>query len=53
MRFGPGLVVYAALTGNLLIAAAKLVASAATGSSAMFSESVHSLVDSSDGVLIR
>src|SRR6185436_15742489 len=38
-------VIYAALLGNLLVASTKFVASGLTGSSAMASEAIHSLVD--------
>lgn len=45
-------VVYAALGGNLLVAATKLLAALWTGSSAMMSEAIHSLVDSGNEVLL-
>lgn len=46
MAAGSKKVIYAALIGNSLIAVSKFVAATITGSSAMFSEAIHSLVDS-------
>jgi cation diffusion facilitator family transporter len=45
-------VIYAALAGNSLIAVTKFAAAAVTGSSAMFSEGIHSLVDTGNQVLL-
>ncbi len=45
-------VIYAALVGNGLIAVTKFIAATMTGSSAMFSEGIHSVVDTGNQVLL-
>lgn len=44
--------VFAAIIGNLIIAMIKFAAAAITGSSAMISEGIHSLVDMGNGCLV-
>lgn len=52
MSSGSKKVIYAALLGNALISVTKFVAAGMTGSSAMLSEGIHSLVDTGNQILL-
>lgn len=52
MAAGSKKVIYAALVGNALIAVTKFAAATITGSSAMLSEGIHSIVDTGNQVLL-
>jgi len=52
MASGSKLVIIAALIGNALISVTKFVAASITGSSAMMSEGIHSLVDTGNQILL-
>jgi cation diffusion facilitator family transporter len=52
MASGSKMVIYAALIGNALISVTKFTAASITGSSAMLSEGIHSLVDTGNQILL-
>lgn len=52
MASGSKKVIIAALIGNTLISITKFVAASITGSSAMFSEGIHSVVDTGNQILL-
>jgi cation diffusion facilitator family transporter len=51
-RYSSRTVIYAAIVGNLLVALTKFAAAIWTGSSAMLSEGIHSVVDTGNEVLL-
>ncbi|HKJ51241.1 MAG TPA: cation diffusion facilitator family transporter [Gammaproteobacteria bacterium] len=52
MASGSKMVIFAALAGNTLISITKFIAASITGSSAMLSEGIHSLVDTGNQALL-
>lgn len=52
MASGSKKVIYAALIGNALISVTKFIAASITGSSAMLSEGIHSVVDTGNQILL-
>ncbi len=52
MASGSKKVIYAALIGNGLISITKFIAAVITGSSAMMSEGIHSVVDTGNQILL-
>jgi cation diffusion facilitator family transporter len=51
-RYSSRTVIYAAIAGNLLVALTKFGAASWTGSSAMLSEGIHSVVDTGNEILL-
>lgn len=49
---GSKIVIFASIAANLIIAVMKFIASAFTGSSAMLSEGIHSVIDTANGLLL-